>query len=123
MAKGTTLKLFWHVERSCGGTGGYWLHLRAERGRKNLGSCMVSMSSAEKMTPRDLCMAALHLAEQYMKKKADFGVITHSLQYRIDTCTHKWATWSKNKEQFCWNCNGWRRDIEKNLEPSAPAVA
>lgn len=123
MAKGTTLKLFWHVNRSRGGTGDYWLNLHAERDGKPSGSCSISMSFADKMTPHELCMSALHLAENFMQKEADLGVLKHTMQYRIDTCPHKWLICDEAKEEFCLHCNEWQRDVEKNQKPSAIEAA
>lgn len=116
MPKGTTLKLFWHVERSRGGTGDYWLNIRGESGGVYAGMSSMSMSRPEKQTLRDLCMSALHLAEPYMKKEADLQVIKHSMQYRIDTCPHKWVTCDETKALFCWHCDELQSNIEKNQQ-------
>lgn len=113
MAKGTPLKLFWHVERSRGGTGDHWLNVRAEKSGEYSGIASISLSPPDKITQRELCMSVLLLAQKFMVKKNDLALIKHTLQFRTDTCPHKWETCDDTQLVYCCHCSGLKSDIEK----------
>lgn len=118
MPKGTTLKLFWHVERSRGGTGDHWLNIRAEQDGEYSGIASISLSPPEKITQRELCMSVLHLAQKFIVKKADLALMKHTLQFRTDTCPHKWEACGDTQLVYCWHCSGLQVDIQKNQQPN-----
>ena len=116
MTSGTDLKLFWHVERSRGGTGDHWLNVRAERAGRYSGIASISMSPPDKLTQRELCMSVLHLAQKFIVTKADLALMKHTMQIQVDTCPHKWATCDDTQLVYCWHCSGLQSDIERNQQ-------
>lgn len=111
MRKARGLKLLWEVVRSRGGTGDHWLHLRVERNGEFEGMASCSLSPPGKETPRGLCMTALHMIDKYIKSDKDKLVIANTLQYRLDSCPHKWVTCSETQVLFCWHCDSLQSDF------------
>lgn len=114
MANANTLKLFWEVKRSRGGTGDHWLHLRAERGGQYAGIASCSLSPPGEESKRGICMSALHMVDDFIKDKADLQAITHTLQYRIDSCKHWWVMCDDTKALFCGHCDSLKADAERD---------
>lgn len=83
MASRSNLKLFWHVERSHGGDGDYWLVVRAEKLGEFSGGSSVRIPTPQEITRRDLCSAVVYLAQKFVVKKADREVFRHSINLHV----------------------------------------